>query len=92
MIGIVKRLPTPQLPLAINQMMLVAHLTDVRTVEKFEIAVSIMTPSGLLTSAAGSGCVVIEIAHDYVLVTLRDIPLNEEGLRSAGRFLSECTD
>ena len=80
-VGIVRKLPTPSLPLAISQMMLVAHLTDIQPVEELEISVSVLTPSGRLSTAFSPDCMLIEMAHEYILVTLRDLPLKEEGSR-----------
>jgi Family of unknown function (DUF6941) len=76
-IGVVERLPAPSLPLAINQMMLVARLTDLRLVEEIGISVAVITPDG---SIIFSDDCVIEMVHEYVLVTVRSVPLREEGL------------
>jgi hypothetical protein len=62
-IGIVRTVSTPRLPLAISQMMLVAHLADIRPVEEVEISVAVVT-----------------MAHQYVLVMLRELPFREEGV------------
>jgi uncharacterized protein DUF6941 len=79
-VGIVRALPTPGLPVCIKQIMLVAHLTDLQQSEEIEVAVSIATPSGLVSTARDPECVVMEVAFEYILVTLRDIPLTEEGI------------
>src|SRR5262245_60180500 len=80
LVGIVRKLPIPALPLALGQVMLVGHLSDVREVEQFQISVAVVTPRGLVTIPKSSDCVEIEIAHDYVLVTLRALPITEEGV------------
>ena len=41
LVGVTSRLPVPRLPLAINQLMLVARLVDLRTVEQFEVSVAV---------------------------------------------------
>ena len=79
-VGIVRKLPAPRLPLEIGQMMLVAHLADIQPVEEVEISVALVTPSGLLITPTCSDCVVVEMAQEYVLVTLRELPLREEGV------------
>ncbi|MEQ1870897.1 MAG: hypothetical protein ABL961_12840 [Vicinamibacterales bacterium] len=79
-VGIVRRLPAPRLPLAISQMMLVARLTDIRPVEEVGVSVAVVTPSGALTTANSTDCIVVEMAQEYVLITLRGIPLKEEGV------------
>lgn len=79
-VGITSRLPVPRLPLAINQLMLVARLVDLRTVEEFEISVAVLGPSGLWTTPTNGHGVAIEMSGEYVLITLREIPLIEEGV------------
>ena len=58
-------------------MMLVARLTDLRLVEEIGISVAVITPDG---SIIFSDDCVIEMVHEYVLVTVRSVPLREEGL------------
>jgi hypothetical protein len=65
------------LPLAIGQMMLVARLTDLRLVEEIGISVAVVRPDGAIIFS--DDCV-IEMVHEYVLVTVRSVPLEEEGL------------
>jgi hypothetical protein len=80
LVGIVRKLPLPTLPLAIGQLMFVAHLTDIQEVEEFQVTVAVVTPRGLVTIPKSGDCVEIEIAHDYILVTLRALPITEEGM------------
>jgi hypothetical protein len=70
-VGIVRKLPAPGLPLAIGQMMLVAHLTEIRPVEEVGVSVAVITPGGVLTAPNSSDCISVELAQGYVLVTLR---------------------
>jgi hypothetical protein len=79
-VGITNRLPVPRLPLAINQLMLVARLVDLRPVEEIEISVAVLGPSGLWTTPTNGHDMGIEMGGEYVLVTLREIPLIEEGV------------
>jgi len=79
-VGIVQKLSTADLPIAIGQVMLVAHLTDIQPVDEVEISVAVVTPSGLFTTPRSSDCVAVEVAHEYVLVVLRELPLHEEGI------------
>jgi hypothetical protein len=60
-------------------MMLVGRLTDIEPVEEIGVSVGVVMPSGAW-STRHSGHIVIEMAGEYVLVTLRDIPLSEEGV------------
>ena len=75
-----REFPAPSIPLAISQVMLVAKLTDIRPVEELSIAIRVLPPSGRRTSPAHSDAVVIEMAREYVLATLRDVPICEEGV------------
>lgn len=79
-IGVTRRFPVPRLPIALHQVMLVAHLTDIQPGEEIGIAVSVVSPNGCSVRPKTSESVVIEMAGEYVLATLRDVPLSEEGL------------
>lgn len=78
-VGMTTRLPVPRLPLAVNQLMLVARLGDLRTVEEFEVRVEVVLPNGMFSNPRDGRCISIEMAGEYVLVTLRGLPLAEEG-------------
>jgi hypothetical protein len=80
LIGIFRKLPVPSLPLAISQVMLVAKLTDLRPVEQVSISVGVLTPAGRWGAPSQHDGVVIEMAGDYVLATLRDVAIFEEGI------------
>lgn len=80
LIGITTHLPVPRLPLAMNQLMLVAQLGDLQPVEEFGVSVEIVLPNGLFSSPGESGCISIEMAGRCVMVTLRDVPLPQEGI------------
>jgi hypothetical protein len=80
LVGITNRLPVPRLPLAIDQLMLVARLVDLRSVEEFEVSVAVLGPSGRWTTPTNGHGVAIEMSGEYVLITLREIPLVEEGV------------
>ena len=60
--------------------MLVARLTDLRQVEELELSVTVIGPDGLFTTPTSSQGMLIEMTSEYVLVTLRGIPLIEEGV------------
>src|SRR5262245_53892482 len=77
-IGVTRMFPVPRLPIALHQVMLVAHLTDIRPVDEIGIVVSVVSPRGASTRPTASESIVIEMAGEYVLATLRDVPLAEE--------------
>ena len=78
--SIVRSLPAPRLPLAVDRLTLVAHLADIKPIDEFELSVGIVAPSGQHAARHGSGHVSIEMCGDYVLATLRDLLLIEEGV------------
>jgi len=50
--------------------------------DNYELAwsVAVVTPSGALTTTNSTDFIVVEMAQEYVLITLRGIPLQEEGV------------
>jgi hypothetical protein len=80
LIGIVRRLNVEGLPRVIRQLTLVARLVEIQPVEELSIAVGMVTPSGLHASSPGSPEVVIQMAREYVLASIRDVLLIEEGV------------
>jgi len=87
-IGVTTRMPVPRLPILVNQLMLVAHLADLKTTEELEIAAAIVAPTGLWQTPTDADGLTIEVARDYVFVTLRGIPLYHEGVHSFRLLLS----
>ena len=57
-----------------------AHLTDIQPVDEIEISVAVVTPSGLFTTPRSSDCVTVDVVDQDVLVALRELPLQEEGV------------
>jgi hypothetical protein len=84
LIGITTRMPVPSLPNAVHQLMIVARVVELRVRETIDVGVSITTPSGHCPSPNDPDCLDIEVVADYILVTLRDLPLAEEGIYSFG--------
>lgn len=78
-IGIVRKLTAPAMPLTVRRLMLVARIADIQPVDEVAIAVGMVTPSGLHAARTGSDHVSIEMAGEYVLAALHDVPLFEEG-------------
>jgi hypothetical protein len=76
-IGVVDRLPVSELPVAIGRMMLVARLTDIETVEEVGLSVGIVAPNGSLIP---SGECAVKMVRDYILVTIHDWSIREEGV------------
>jgi hypothetical protein len=80
LIGVATHFPVPSLPLAVNQLMIAAHIVDVRPDDEFDVGVSVTTPTGLCVSPDGSDGFDVEVAGEYVLITLRQMPLTAEGV------------
>lgn len=77
-IGIARNLIVPRLPCARSSLMLVARLVDIGPIDEIEVTVRVLTPSGTL-ACPNADQATIEVCHEYVLVTLFDVPLFEEG-------------
>jgi hypothetical protein len=77
-IGIATQFPVPSLPVAINKIMLVARVMGVAPGEEMQVGVAISTPRGRWARPDASAFDVDQ-AGEYLLVTLRDVPLTEAG-------------
>src|SRR5262245_34831612 len=80
MVGITTRLSVPCLPLAVHQLMVAARLVGVQPGQAVEVNVGILTPDGRATSPAHDTSLDVMPTSEYLLITLRDIPLMQEGL------------
>jgi hypothetical protein len=80
MIGVMARFPAPELPIAMRQIMIVVRIAGAEAGESFGIGVSMVTPSGVSLTPKQADAFDIAITSDYVFITLRDVPLAEEGM------------
>lgn len=80
LIGVMTRFPAPALPIAMRQLMIVARIVDVEAGESFGIGVSMATPGGVLLTPQHSDGFDVALSAEYILITLRDVPLSEEGV------------
>ena len=78
LIGVMSRFPAPELPIAMRQLMIVVRIAGVQAEETFGIGVSMATPSGVSLTPKHED-VDIAMTADYIFITLRDIPLADEG-------------
>jgi hypothetical protein len=90
LVGVTTRFPVPSLPVAVHQLMIAARVVDVRPGEAIDLALWIATPGGRLAMAtdAPGGDLEISLAGEYVLITLRQFPLVDEGIHRFGVSLS----
>src|SRR5215813_9579028 len=79
LIGIIRSLSVPTVPLTVDRTMLVAHLTDIEIVDEIAISVGMVSATGQHAAWSGTDTITITTAGEYVLVTLRSIQLLEEG-------------
>jgi hypothetical protein len=79
-IGVIRALSTPTLPITLHQAVLVARLADIQSVDEVAVSVGLVTPTGQRRARTGSESVTIELVREYAVAILRDIPLSEEGI------------
>ena len=79
-IGVIRHIPVVSLPMTVPAVMLVSRLADIQPIDEIALSVGVVYPNGLHGARMGSNDVVIEMAGEYILATLRGIPLSEEGL------------
>ena len=90
MIGVMTRFAAPALPIAMRQLMVVAKIDGVQQTESFGIGISLITPSGVsLTPPRHEDGFDIAVTAEYIFITLRDVPLAEEGMHRFAVSLGE---
>jgi hypothetical protein len=89
LVGITTRFPVPSLPLEVRQVMLAARVVDVPADEPLAVGLFIVTPSGRLATPNEAETFKVELTAEYVLVTLWDLPLKEEGLYRFGISIND---
>jgi hypothetical protein len=83
LVGITTRVPVPSLPSVVHQLMIAARIVDVQQGDELDFEVSTLTPRGRSSGHDQSG-LDITVAGDYLLITLRDVRLTEEGVYRFG--------
>ena len=79
-VGVTRKLPVPRMPVTVRELTLVARLTEIQTVDELAIVVGVVSPNGDHRALMGSPDVAIEVTGEYIIVTLRDMFLADEGL------------
>jgi hypothetical protein len=80
LIGVITHFPVPSLPVAVTQFMIAAHVVDVPLDEEVDVGVSVTMQNGFAVTPDGPDGVHVEVAGEYVLITLRQMPLTAEGV------------
>lgn len=80
LVSIHRELTPPTLPSVLPHLMFIGRLADLQVAEELEVTVAIITPcGGVLIADADSDNMVIQMAREYVIVTVRNLPLAEPG-------------
>lgn len=88
MVGVTTQLLLPSLPMQMRELTLVARLKDRSPGQALDLGIAILTPAGHWIGPSSDDNLHIEVGSDYILITLRDIPLSEEGLYRFGVHLA----
>jgi len=84
MVGITTHFVLPSLPIRLRQIMLVARVIDATPGERLDIGFGVATPAGIWMSPNSTDDVHLEVVGEHILVTLRDVPFQEEGAHRFG--------
>ena len=84
MVGVMTDLRLPSVPLQMRQMMLVARLADRAPGAAMDVGFAIATPDGRWIGPSGDDDIHIEVAFEYILITIRDLPFTTEGMYQFG--------
>jgi hypothetical protein len=80
LIGVTTRFPVPSLPLFVRQLMIAARIVDIQPVDTISVCISMATPSGIVAAPNEADGFDVSVVGEYILITLRDVPLHEEGV------------
>jgi hypothetical protein len=83
-IGLTTRLPVPALPVAVYRLMLAVHVVDAGSGDPVDVRLFIVNPKEHLVTPDEAGLFQVDFAGEYVLITLRELPLTAEGLYRFG--------
>ncbi len=89
LIGIARHFPVPSIPLLLFQHTLVAHLADLRERKNLTVSFAVRTPSAVWVTPDETETARITMVEEYILITLRNLPLKEEGLYRFGLSMNE---
>jgi hypothetical protein len=78
-IGLTTRLPVPTLPVAMYRLMLAVHVADAGPVDSIGVRMFIINPREHLVTPDEAGLFQVDFAGEYILITLRELPLTAEG-------------
>src|SRR5262245_24689682 len=79
LVGITRQLAFPSLPVGLHQLVVVARLADILPVDEIAVSVGVVTPSNGVVSPSMPEGLALQVIREYIVATLRDVPLSEEG-------------
>ena len=79
MIGVTTRFAVPSLPLQVRQIMIAVRIGDIQPGNAVAMGIALTTPSGKVVVPNHGDGIDVNVAGEYILITLRDVPLSEEG-------------
>ncbi len=77
--GIASHLPVPSLPLLLMEHRVVARLAHLDARQAIDVSFGIVTPGGHWI-APGDDAATLEVSGEFIIITLRSLPLREEGI------------
>lgn len=77
--GIASHLPVPSLPLLLMEHRVVARLAHLDASQPIDVSFGIVTPSGHWL-APSDDAATLEVSGEFIIITLRSLPLREEGV------------
>jgi len=80
LVGIAKDFPLPSMPLLLHQHVPVARIGKIRNGEDLALSFMLRSPSSQWINSESSDAISVRVFQDYLLMTLRNLPLREEGI------------
>jgi hypothetical protein len=78
-IGLTTSLPVPALPVAMYRLMLAVHVLDAAPEDMVGVRLFILNPTDHLVTPDEADLFDVDFTGEYILITLRELPLTTEG-------------
>lgn len=80
LVGIASHLPVPSLPLVLVEHTIVARLGHIERRQALDVSFGMVTPGGCWVAPSDDDAATLEVAGEFVIITLRSLPLRSEGI------------
>jgi hypothetical protein len=80
LLGVATHMPVLSLPLVLHEHVLVARLSERWAGPDLDVGFGVVTPGGLWIAPQAADTSMVDLAGEYLIVTLRSLPLREEGV------------